>query len=99
MPHGELISLEKTMADERRDREAGSLIKPEYPDGLKLKMGPEVMERVGMEKTLDVGTKVPIYVMAEVVEVGVDEQGRPKMELQITDMEIKKSNDEEKFYK
>lgn len=69
---------------------------PSYPHGLKICLGSEEMKKLGMMSLPEVNAKFKLEAVVEVVEVSSQDHGegkKPRLELQIVDMELK-SKDE-----
>lgn len=74
---------------------------PKYPHGLRVRLGPEEIEKLSFMKEPDVGSKLHMVAVVEVVEVSkvnaTDEQDEGfSVELQIVDMELKPEKEEKK---
>ena len=66
---------------------------PEYPYGLTITLNQEVLNRLGMDLP-KVGATVSFTAQSEVVGTSKDEQGRHELRLQITDIELHNTRDE-----
>jgi len=69
---------------------------PKYPHGLKLRLGPEELEKLGVKSAPGIDMKVDIQAVAKVVEVenSVEEgEDSYSVELQIVEMELKEKKE------
>jgi hypothetical protein len=94
--------------EEKKDFSTPRLPKaPEYPHGLKIRLGPDELKKLGIEKPLQVDTKVEVIASGFVKEVAKEDE-QPDIQgqgfevcIQLTELSLhhdKKENTTKAFY-
>lgn len=88
-------------SDERRDFSTPKVDAPKYPYGLRIQLTPEEVEKLGMGEAPEVGKKMKIMGMVEIVEVSKDQSEESDSDkfgfaAQITEMYLEDEDREEK---
>jgi hypothetical protein len=94
-----LVSM-KEVKDESQDTILSDAKMPEYPYGLRINIDADEMEKLGLTELPEIGKKFMVHAMADVVSISQSDsaEGEPEknFSLQITDMALEKSNEEQK---
>lgn len=92
----------KMSVEERKDFSTPkSMQAPSYPYGLRISLGPEELEKLGVTEAPELDKEMEFSVRAMVVEVEKEdvegEEKKFKVELQIKEMELEKEESSETF--
>ncbi len=89
-------------SEEKKEKEMPLMSSMEYPYGLRLILDHETLEKLGIKELPQMGAKVNIEAIAEVVSVSACADHEGEIEnticLQITDMDLKKQSAAKKIY-
>ncbi len=85
--------------EEKKDMISVAPDAPKYPYGLRISLGPEELEKLGLQSTPEVDVKYRLLCEAKVIEVSVVEgkgdDPSYRVELQIMDLEMKRHGEKQ----